>query len=349
MKHNGYLDLLKFLFALGVIGVHSNLCNFSFRLIPSGYLGVEFFFMVSGYFVTKSALKERVVPKTGNCVVAYFTKRAWKILPYYFAALLYCFIIFCILERVSSAIEVFQLLYKGLFDLLPLQIAFLPALSLTGVQWYIGALLVVSSVLYVLVYKYQGSFVYVFGPILGTFALGSVYLQVATFSDGGNLMYNSFLSGLPIAIGNMFLGASVYGISHTLSKTAFTRFGWILLRAIRALILVGEIVLLFSESNGFNDLAFIMGMYFYLCLFFARPINLPSGLNRICVELGKVSLVVFMVHIKTGQWVNQNLLAIPETERLALYYLISIAVAYILYYATNVLTKNAKLKNIFIE
>ena len=54
LKHNGYLDFLKFLFALGIIGVHSNACGFSFRLISSGYLGVEFFFLVSGYYAPQN-------------------------------------------------------------------------------------------------------------------------------------------------------------------------------------------------------------------------------------------------------------------------------------------------------
>lgn len=346
LKRDGYLDLLRFLFALSIIGVHSNACGFSYRLISSGYLGVEFFFMVSGYFIAKSAMQDRLISRDPQNIIRHFAHRLKKIMPIFFISFLYGFIVVCILEKATSVTAVFQLFYANIFDLFPLQIACFPAISLTGVQWYIGALLVISPILYALILRYGEVFSKVFAPLIGLFALGSVYLQIASFSAAGILMYNSFLCGLPIGLGNMFLGATVYELSCSLSRVNFTILGRLVIRTIRILLLVGIFANLFAVSTGYNDLVFILAIFFYLCLLFAHPVCLPTGLNRICAELGKISTVVFLVHIKTGEWINRYLAYLPETERFVLYYIVSLGIAYVFYYVIKFSGK--KLKKLFL-
>lgn len=348
-KRNGYLDFLKFLFSLGIIGVHSDACGFSFRLISAGYLGVEFFFLVSGYFVARQATKDR--KKSGNtqAISNFFIKRICSFFPFYFVAFLYSFVIHNVVNRSATFPDVLYKLYSSLFDILPLQIGNLPSLCVTGVQWYIGSLFVISPVLYALIFKYGSSFTKVFAPIIGVFSLGIVCFQIGTLSVPGTIIYNTFLCGLFIAAGDLFLGAAVYEISETLSKLNFTRIGLWSLHIMRTVLLASAMVLVFANSTGYNDLAFILIIFVYLCLLFGHPVNLPNGLNNICSELGKISMVAFMVHVKTGELVNYCCTGISEPERFVLYYLISIAVAYILYYVTKFLNENTKLKKLFID
>lgn len=115
------------------------------------------------------------------------------------------------------------------------------------------------------------------------------------------------------------------------------------------LLLIGAIVLVFANSSGYNDLAFILVMFLYLCLLFGHPVRLPEILNTICLELGKISIIVFMVHVKTGELVNYCFTNLTETERFVLYYLISLGLAYLLYYVTIMLRRTISLKKLFLQ
>lgn len=349
LKHNGYLDFLKFLFALGIIGVHSNACGFSFRLISSGYLGVEFFFLVSGYFVTREAIKTRSVSSSPQNITNHFIKRLLNFFPFYLIPFIYSFVVHNIVHQVSDFTVVLWNLYNSLFDIIPLQIENFPSLCVTGVQWYISALFIVSPLLYALIFKYGNTFTMVFAPILGVFSLGFVYFQIGSFSAAGIIMYNNFLCGLFIAIGDMFLGAAVFEISEGISQLNFSKCGLWFLRITRMLLLIGAIVLVFANSSGYNDLAFILVMFLYLCLLFGHPVRLPEILNTICLELGKISIIVFMVHVKTGELVNYCFTNLTETERFVLYYLISLGLAYLLYYVTIMLRRTISLKKLFLQ
>ena len=58
-KRNGFIDIMKLVFCLGVILNHLNTVSVSFQMntivMRYGFLGVEFFFIVSGYLMAKKA------------------------------------------------------------------------------------------------------------------------------------------------------------------------------------------------------------------------------------------------------------------------------------------------------
>lgn len=58
-KINGEIELLRFVFAIGVVLVHSrNLFGEEWRYFLKGSFGVEFFFIVTGFFLAKSVSKK---------------------------------------------------------------------------------------------------------------------------------------------------------------------------------------------------------------------------------------------------------------------------------------------------
>lgn len=70
---NHALNFLK-LFFLAVIVIHHS----GIAKIPHGYIGVEFFFMTSGYFIYQTYLK-----KQSLTLAAYTKKRFFKLYPHY--------------------------------------------------------------------------------------------------------------------------------------------------------------------------------------------------------------------------------------------------------------------------
>ena len=52
------IDGLRSLAVIGVIFYHAEIILGSFRIFPGGFLGVDIFFVISGYLITSLILKE---------------------------------------------------------------------------------------------------------------------------------------------------------------------------------------------------------------------------------------------------------------------------------------------------
>lgn len=69
-KRNGFIDFLKFIFAIIILIHHS--WQF-FPILPIGYIGVEFFFLVTGWLMAKKfydfELNENIFVITRNYIV----------------------------------------------------------------------------------------------------------------------------------------------------------------------------------------------------------------------------------------------------------------------------------------
>ena len=64
---NGKVDLFKFIFSIVVIIYHfGNAVKFDNELFNKGYIGVEFFFIVSGFLFAKSIEKIPYHKEIGN-------------------------------------------------------------------------------------------------------------------------------------------------------------------------------------------------------------------------------------------------------------------------------------------
>lgn len=87
-KRDGNIEILRFLFSLGVVLFHGGLG------VRGGYLGVEFFFMLTGAFLAKSLDQDSNLKKpepfvdTCSASLQYLKKRVIKIYPSFFLSTL---------------------------------------------------------------------------------------------------------------------------------------------------------------------------------------------------------------------------------------------------------------------
>ncbi|MCP9824002.1 acyltransferase family protein [Synechococcus sp. EJ6-Ellesmere] len=70
--------------ALAVVAVIIN--HFDQRLLPSGYLGVDIFFVISGFFITASLTRAEAQPRPSGFLLEFYSRRIKRLLP----ALLVC-------------------------------------------------------------------------------------------------------------------------------------------------------------------------------------------------------------------------------------------------------------------
>lgn len=80
MKHNYQLDAMRAIAALAIIAYH-------YTLFPCGWIGVQFFFVLSGFLISGIVIKNKKASaevKTGAFFKDFYKRRALRLFPLYF-------------------------------------------------------------------------------------------------------------------------------------------------------------------------------------------------------------------------------------------------------------------------
>jgi peptidoglycan/LPS O-acetylase OafA/YrhL len=117
LKYVPELDGIRALSALIVISYHMHDPVWGWLV---GYLGVQVFFVLSGYLITTLALREEA-ERGRLCLSAFYVRRAGRILPlYYLTVGIYCLVIFGLghspykQERLASELPAYLLYFQEL-------------------------------------------------------------------------------------------------------------------------------------------------------------------------------------------------------------------------------------------
>ena len=169
MRRNGEIDILRFVFAIGIMGAHFNvLGNY---LFPNAYIGVEFFLILIGYFMAQHFSGEidcekKMIPEKS---IKYVISKMRGIYPYFLVA-------FCINIIVQNRINKWSILatisniIRSIPDLTFTHL-FLKTddrLYLTG-SWFLSAMfisLLIVCPLYLLLKDWSGKIVFPFFSIM---------------------------------------------------------------------------------------------------------------------------------------------------------------------------------------
>lgn len=80
IQYRPEIDALRAISVIAVIIYHAKINLFGYQLFPGGYLGVDIFFVISGYLITSIILKELHYKKSFS-FRNFYLKRARRILP----------------------------------------------------------------------------------------------------------------------------------------------------------------------------------------------------------------------------------------------------------------------------
>lgn len=141
-KRNGEIELLRFLFAVIVFSFHFEFARFIFK---SGYLAVDFFFMLSGYFMMRHIESNSKHDSSMRSLYVYIRSRFIRLFFSYFLVCLLTYFIRCFISKDISLRTLFD---KGIWEFLMMQ-SFGFGFT-TTVLWYVSALLVSSFIIYFL-------------------------------------------------------------------------------------------------------------------------------------------------------------------------------------------------------
>jgi|GEM_PF-4407035 len=212
-KRIGNIDFLKFLLAAVIILFHARvLVSSPHALFIRGYFAVDIFFLISGYFMAKTALARRKEP------LAYLKEKYLGFFPYH----TFCFILafFCVAYLKG-------LLPPGSFanlrDLASLAIAAVPEFlilpsatglqyklaNINGIEWYLSSMLMGMFILYPIIYKVGKKYCEYWSIPVFTAISGYMFLyNKATYNGTINPIANTPINiGVIRAIAGLSAGA----------------------------------------------------------------------------------------------------------------------------------------------
>ena len=217
-KRKGYIDVIKFLFALIVTDFHVNTGTF-----PGGRIVVEGFFMISGYLMMRSIRSNRHPEDSlGVSTVRFIYQKFKSLFLYLFPAVIISYVLACIrVERpVNEAFERIPLLA---FDFFPLREAGFKADYVLGISWYLSAMFLALAVLYPLCKKYRTSVTLIVCPISSLLIYGALSHYYGHMAIATEFLGNSWLSsGLLRGFAGCAAGCTLYEVCEVLSKKNVT-------------------------------------------------------------------------------------------------------------------------------
>ena len=215
-KRNGMISLLKFLFALVIMLYHITIrfvrvCDGNY-VIRIGYLAVEFYFIVSGYYFGLEIIK--AWNKRSNIYLdnlKLIWKKIKKFLPYSIFTFICCAMIsyFCFDMRIS---RVFGYIYDMLF---------LGATGFgvdSGPLWYISTMLVTMFILYPFVRKYKNNYVYYAAPLIALFGTGYLFRTYHHLDVHTGFWNGVFTPGLLRSFAEINIGIIIAALKEATQK-----------------------------------------------------------------------------------------------------------------------------------
>lgn len=220
-KRNEIIDVLRLFFSVGIILLHWGQWNGDEKLfVPCGYIGVSFFYIVSGYLLAQKVY----IFEQYNCerngigkeTVNYIVQKIKRILPYYIITLIMSFISVSYFTYSSKE----QLLYNlGCYisEILMLQMTGFPTYAIIGTEWYLSALIISLLIVYPLVRKNRQFYSYIISPLIGIMGLGWIGRRYGNFASPASWTGICF-EGVLRAVALISLGVAAFEICRLIKE-----------------------------------------------------------------------------------------------------------------------------------
>lgn len=219
-KRNNNIELLRLAFCIFIILLHycEQFGYFGALTFRGGYLGVEFFFMVTGTYLAKS-IKERRETILNDNMWKYcrdnIIHKLMAIIPYFIVATIIGYLVTSIgVGSIKSAII-------GLLgvpqDIFLLNNYGFSGRTFTGIAWYISAMFFALMILQPIVIKFYDAYVKYFSVLIFLISYGAIIYSFQTINVPNKYIF-IFNTGFLRAIGMMSIGMFVFELSNYLKR-----------------------------------------------------------------------------------------------------------------------------------
>ena len=230
-SRNCATEFLRFVFCFIIINYHFY-SHFLKRLdfpnfFARGYMGDEFFFMISGFYLARAAIQTEEKPALWN--VGQLKRRIKKIALPYYLTWVFCFFGVRLTRSltggtnrsiiIDAANSIYELLFLEMFG-------FEKGLYSNDVAWFFSALLIVTFLLGFLAARYKKGFALYGAPLIALFSYGILSLHYDLLHNPYLLIPNTFvLKGLVRALAAVCVGVCLNGLVDSEGFSGFIHAG----------------------------------------------------------------------------------------------------------------------------
>lgn len=300
ISRNGTIDFMKFVFSIIIVLFHytfSSLANNS-RLFINGRIGVEFFFLVSGFFMAQSANRYYNQKLIGRATKDYLWNKIKGMCPEVFIAFSFAFLVNHLVSGISFE-KMIKDLINSVFELFFLRMGGLLGVSSNGNTWYISAMLLSMLILFLMLLKNKDIYLYIIAPLISIFFLG--YLCMEKGSVGVDGQWTGIVrAGMLRSTGEIALGSICYFICAEVKKICFTDKMKCFLTAVEVMLYVYVIIDTYTNKTSTLDFVLIVLLAIAIIISFSGHSKLTQVFNKsLFTWLGKFSFSIYLGH---GFW-----------------------------------------------
>lgn len=214
---NAEIDFMRIFMAFVIMMHHSN------KMRPpdperspfiGGYLAVEFFFMLSGYFAVERTIKSNNLSYRN--ALLWTLKKYTKFFPYVFLAVMIGYGVNAYIAQMTLY-DTLKAFTYSIFEILLLPMSGMYETLIVGQLWYLSALLIVLPLFYAALVKNEEFFLYIGCPLSAVLIYGC-YSVTASHIDQWSGWLGFCYQALPRAWAGICLGGVVYLMKETIIK-----------------------------------------------------------------------------------------------------------------------------------
>ena len=316
MKKNSLIELMRFTFASIILLFHAgsdagildntyHLGGVEVSFFRCGYLGVEFFFVISGFLMARNVYDtlSNNIESDGLAkdTIAFLLKKVRSLFPIYLIACVLVSLYFFTIGKNSLFI------IQRLPSLLLLQRSGIVDKEYVGLAWYISSMLLCMALLYPLLRKHYYMFCSVYGPLLGLLLIGFLIHTTGYLGGVSDWIGVTYKCNYR-AFAELSLGAACYEASRNISQKRWTKWRKYMFSVFAILSVLISIGSTCSINRLFNDGCVLLCMCVAVTIVFGK-VGLFSNTkalynNKAFIYLGKLSMPMFLLQNVLHYWVS---------------------------------------------
>ncbi len=292
-KRNGIISLWKFIFAIIIVFFHGQFLyadRMDSVFFKVGYIGVEFFFIVSGYYFAKSALKKEYNETSkGKDTIIFVWNRIKKLIPYMILSFILSFAVLVV--RKYEADE----LINSIWNLFALRVFGFNSAKILSPFWYIGVLVFVMFVTYPSLVKHKENYILRAAPIIILLSYGVISHKYNKIDlSYGHWFYITNIS-IFRGFAAMNIGMIVCYITNLLKKVEYTKlFRWIITILGEALLITVVIGAQYSIPGQYDMIYVLLITISVLIISSTKTYDYRFLSNKVTNYLERLSMPIFI-------------------------------------------------------
>jgi len=297
-NRNGAIDVLRFVFCVIIVLRHSfhAVPEGGKVLMPGGAIGVEFFFIVSGYLMACSAYKRFYSDNKLSISTethTFMKRKASSLLPDLVVASIISMTVVTLTYLPQGKYAMLIEVSKRIWNPLLLSAS---GLGSTNELWYLSAMILVMLAYYPLLMKRFEGFVRIVAPLIAIFSLGYIDRKFDSILDPAYFI-DPIYKGMVRAIGEIALGVALFPLIRFIAKQDLTKVAKTVITLVNVFCLLFAINLMYSRKDKKLDL-FIVLLLTVVCVLTFSHQGIAAKLfdNKFSTFLGKLSLTLYLSH-----------------------------------------------------